>query len=343
MGTTISFAERVAGAAIGQASGDAFGFQVERGGPQRAADHVRGWLRGGVPSDPLRDGYALGQVSDDTQASRVLVRSVLDNGAPDGLRHARSLAEAADDLVGGGGNTLRMLRALSAAPSLGSGDLAAALRERDATVDADPEATHAASNGVVMRAWPHAVIHADRAALSSAVLADAALTHRHPESGACAVTCALATRLLFEGVEPARLPDALRREMPSGGETGTLDLADALEAAGPGAADLAWRTAGKPRLWRSVFPGAQVTVAWALLALRRGWDVGGTEVLALAVGQGGDVDTTAGLALGWMGAAYGTPAVPAWLADRVTDRGRWGRRELDAEARAFAALGASPR
>ncbi len=343
MAKTVSFADRVAGAALGQASGDAFGFQVERGGPRLAAAHVDGWLRGGEARDPARDGHPLGQVSDDTQASRVLVRSVLSQGRLDALHHARALAAAADDLVGGGGNTLRMLGALAAAPALAGGDLPAALVQRDALVDSDARGSaHAASNGVVMRAWPHAVLHRHGEALARSVLADAALTHRHPEAGACAVTCALATRLLFEGADPGRLHEALRREMPAGGETGSLDLADALCAAGPDAPDLAWREAGRPRVWRHVFPGARVTVAWALLALRLGHPEGGARVLALAVEPGGDVDTTAGLALGWMGAAQGTDAVPGWLADRVTDRGRWGRREIEADARAFAALGAEP-
>ena len=218
-------------------------------------------------------------------------------------------------------------------------ELDRALAGRDAVLAGAP---HLPTNGVAMRAWPHAVLHADRAALADSVLADAALTHAHPESGACAVTCALATRLLFEGVAVAALLDRLEREMPVRGETGSVALARHLLGLDPRtAADAAWSVSGKPPEWRSVSPAALPTVAWALRSLVAG---GGSaeDVLRDALSCGGDVDTTAALAGGWYGAAHGPDALPAHVAARVRDRDAWDRHGLTARARAFAALGSEP-
>ena len=338
-----AFMDGVVGAALGQAGGDAFGFQVERSGPGPAAAHVNGWLHEGTDPEPMRDGYALGQVSDDTQCARLLMAGVVASGRYDLLAHAQALVGSAGDLVGAGGNTLRMLRALSMTDGLARGDIAAALAEREDALDAAGPGE--ASNGAVMRAWPHAVLHADRRALAEAVLADAALTHAHPESGACAVTAALATRLLLEGVEVCELLPALRDGMPTGGETGSVDLAERLGTAGDGAPDMVWDEAGRPPAWRSVAPGARVTVAWALHALVRGSarNPDANAVLAGAVSAGGDVDTTAALAMGWFGASVGPGFLQPWLVRRVTDRGRWGPDNLAALAGRFADLGVEPR
>lgn len=331
-----AFEDRVAGAALGQAVGDALGFHVERQGPEAAAAFALAWLRGAPGPEPMRGGFPVGQVSDDTQCSQVLVGEALRLGRHDRAAHARALVRSVGRLVGSGSNTRRMLGSLASAPGFDEGDLDRALSIRDTAL---AHAPHLPTNGVAMRAWPHAVLFAGRAALADSVLADAALTHAHPESGACAVTCALATRLLFEGVAVADLLDRLEREMPVRGEVASLALARRLLDLAPrAAADAVWSVSGEPPEWRSVSPAALPTVAWALRSLVAG---GGSveEVLREALSCGGDVDTTAALAGGWYGAAHGPDSLPAHVAVRVRDRDAWGFHGLVARARAFAALG----
>lgn len=249
----------MAGAALGQAVGDALGFPVERQGPEAADSFAAAWLSGAPGPEPMRDGFPVGQVSDDTQCAQVLVGVALRLGRHDRAEHAAALVRSVDALVGSGSNTRRMLRGLASAPGFAEGDLDRALAGRDAAL---AHAPHLPTNGVAMRAWPHAVLHADRDALADSVLADAALTHANPESGACAVTCALATRLLFEGVAVSALLDRLEREMPSRGELASLVLARRLLGLGPrAAADAVWSVSGEPPEWRSVSPaGVDVEV-----------------------------------------------------------------------------------
>jgi ADP-ribosylglycohydrolase len=104
---------------------------------------------------------------------------------------------------------------------------------------------------------------------------------------------------------------------------------------GPGHAAQRIATAGvepgRDPGWRGISPFVIPSVLWALYAfLRAPGDWEGCVHTAIVVG--GDVDTTAAMAGAMVGARIGAAALPQADLDRLEDRGRWRRDDLNALA-----------
>lgn len=324
----MQFADRIVGAALGQAVADAVGFQVERQDPGVTVPFGEAWLRDGNGPERLRDGHRLGQVSDDTQCARATMEAVAAGGY-DPSRIAAGLARIRDDMVGPGRTVSGALRYL-AARDPGFSDLDATLVRRKAE-----GGSMAPTNGALMRIWPVAAIPGT--GLAERASACARLTHDHPEAVGAAVAVAAAMRAVLEGTGPEAVLDAVAEGCGGDGEALAvvattrlwlgLSLRDARAAA--------WEASRREEKWRFVSPRALPTAAWALRSFVLGEGDFGRAVLGALEG-GGDVDTTASVAGSLAGAFRGADGVPPALAARIRDRDRWGAEGHVALARRFA-------
>lgn len=316
--------EMVDAAAIGQAIGDAIGFQVERQRPDACARHSASWLYGDRSSEPMRDGHATGQVSDDTQATLATLKAFAADGDQE-LALALELCATRNDMVGGGRTSLSMLSALTPLLEAERG-LRDAIRKRD---EAAP--FQAASNGAVMRAWPYGFC-ADPGELVERATLSARITHRNPDS----VSGAVATAAFTMAIAEVALEDPIRRAMEiASGDSNAVEMlrvaAALTDTPNEHAHRAAWILGGSDPEWVNVSPSPRATLAWAI----RSVICGGADFRASvhgAIAVGGDVDTVAGLAGAWAGIVRGMRAIPAELAPIPNDRGRWGAPELRAAA-----------
>lgn len=313
-------------AALGHAVGDAIGFQVERQDGGTCSRHAASWLYGDGASQPMRDGHATGQVSDDTQMSLATLRSLASGGDPEeGL--ARALCAMRGDIVGGGRTSLSMLDELS--PIIEEeASLAAALDRRDAGAP-----FQAASNGAVMRAWPYGLANLDEAGMRRAAALSARITHRHPDSTSGAVATAAFTRAVARRGLDGAVDEAMSIAAGDDNAVEMLRVAKAIVLAPSEHAMAAvWILGGADPVWRHVSPSPRATLAWAVRSFEKG-EGDYRATISHALCAGGDVDTVAGLAGAWCAIASGIESIPAALRDIPTDRGRWGHREIRAAAR----------
>ena len=255
----LTFEDRVAGAAVGQAVGDALGFHMEQKPPEVALPYAEAWLRDGTGPEPRREGYPVGQVSDDTQCARATMLAVAEAGRWDLCAVAEGLIAIRDDMVGPGRTVSGALRYLRDRASPRLADMRNVLGAR-----AREGGSMAPTNGAAMRIWP--VAAAGPGNLFERARWCARLTHDSPEAVAGAVVTALAARAAFEGDDPKGLLARLAAECVGEPEAAAI-VATAADWTGIGdeeARAAAWECSGREAKWRSVSPRALPTVAWAL-------------------------------------------------------------------------------
>ena len=275
--------ERIRGALLGLAVGDALGAPLEGATPDEAAPAARRGLEmtGGR-------GWAPGEWTDDTAMALALAESIAERGLLDADDlAARYIAWATADGKGIGRATARALIG-----GLGADDARARAR-------AHLEATGlAAGNGTVMRATPIGLAARSVAEAAHAARRDAELTHADPVTGAASAAVCAALLALRDDDDPLR---AAR-----GQAAADRRLGDALGAVGRDEHALA-RLAAGPQAG-----ACWTTLALALHALvtRDDYERGLTWVIA----QGGDADTNAAVAGALLGCRHGAGAVPErWL------------------------------
>jgi poly(ADP-ribose) glycohydrolase ARH3 len=322
----LTAAERLAGALLGQALGDALGFVVEAEPPDAAAAYVRDILETGRAGEREHPLFPFGQYSDDTQLARELLLSVRDAGQWSPPAFAVRIANLVRDgkVVGAGQGTLGAARRLMAGASW-----------RESGTPAPY-----AGNGSAMRVAPLGVLLGyDPTALRRAAAEQSRITHQDPRCAAAAVavagTVALAARpgsLDTRGVL-ATVAEWASQEDQSMADAIAL-VGDWLDAP-PEEAAQRLRSAGldpaHQDVWRGISAFVVPSTAWSLYAfLRTPDDYWSTICTAIAVG--GDTDTMAAMAGAMAGARVGASALPPHLLNRLTDRGSWGAAELEALA-----------
>ena len=111
----LTLSDRLAGALLGQALGDALGFVVEAEPPDVAAAYVRDELRAGRAGARSHPSFPFGQYSDDTQLARELLLSLRDAGQWSPAEFGRRLAAlvTGGGLVGGGAGTIGAARRIA--------------------------------------------------------------------------------------------------------------------------------------------------------------------------------------------------------------------------------------
>jgi ADP-ribosylglycohydrolase len=327
--------ERVAGALIGLALGDALGFVVEAQPPAAALAYAE-LLRVGRAGERSHPDFPFGQYSDDTQLARELLLSVADAGGwnPAGFaaRVAALVLEGRD--VGAGPGTRRAgLRLALGAPWTHAGTPAPY-----------------AGNGSAMRVAPLGAVYRDEARCRQYAAEQSRVTHRDPRCAAGAVAIAGATALasdpgpidadaflhrLAGWVEPEHREFAAAvRELRAWIGLEPARAAERLRAAG--------LDPGHETQWRGISAYVLPSVIWSLYAFLRTPDDWWATVCT-AIAAGGDTDTMGAMAGGIAGARVGISALPAPLIARLTDRGAWDGGALTALAVRCAAAVAPPR
>ncbi len=318
------FRDRGSAGLLGLALGDALGVPVEFSGrAEREADPVRGMRAGG----PWRQ--EAGTFSDDTSLALCQAESIVLRGFDPEDFGRRALAwlneglwTARGAVFDCGGATRRAL---------------AAIRDGTAAVRAGGRGEGDNGNGALMRILPASAWLAEtpEPARFRALAAFTAVTHGHPRAALASwLHCLVAGRLLAglapteayaEAMAEARallpgLPAAVRRESDACRRVldGALGELDARSIRGSGYVVECLEAA-----------------LWCLVRSR-----GFADCVLAAVNLGEDADTTAAVAGGLAGLAYGRASLPAeWLAAlaRAPEIERLGRRLGELAARAESA------
>lgn len=295
--------DRIAGALLGAAAGDALGLPLEGLSPRRAARLFPGPLRHRL----LPGGRGL--VSDDTDHACLV---------------GQALLAAGDDPARLGPALAWRLRGwlLTLPPGLGWATLRSCVKLL-LFVPARRQGVRSAGNGPCMRAPLLGVVAGgDEARLAAWIAASTRLTHTDPRALEAALCVALAARDGAAGRAPATpdagaaWADALPERVGAlAGAPASDDLRRALapvvDAARRG--DEAVAVARALGLERGVTGYALHTLPAVLACwLRRPADV--RAVVSEVVALGGDADTTGAIAGGLAGATAGAAAIPAeWL------------------------------
>ncbi|GIW04097.1 MAG: ADP-ribosyl-[dinitrogen reductase] glycohydrolase [Thermomicrobiales bacterium] len=286
MADTSTLADRYRGTLLGLACGDALGGPVEF----IARDEIARRFPAGV-REMLGGGWlnlAPGEVTDDTQMTLALARSLAENDVLDMADvAARFVAWYESKPKDVGNTTAAALRLLAGGvPWSEAGERVLLLRG----------AGGAAGNGAIMRCAPVALrFRRDRTLLVRASLDTARITHADPRCtwGAVAVNQAIVH--LLEGGEREEAPRAAIDGIPN------EDLRQAVVAA---------RDTPRERLGSGGFVLDTIRAAfWCLLH-----HASLEETVVAAVSLGDDADTTGAVAGALAGAHYGASAIPRrWL------------------------------
>jgi ADP-ribosyl-[dinitrogen reductase] hydrolase len=277
--------DRIRGALLGLAVGDALGAPFEAAPSARARRAVERGLEmtgGGA--------WAPGEWTDDTALALALAESIAARGLldTDDLA-ARYIAWATTDGKGIGRATARAL--------VGARDAADARARARAHLEASGLA---AGNGTVMRATPIGLAARDLHQAADAARRDAQLTHADPVTGLASTALCAALLAIRNGGDPL----AAARERATGHHE---RLSAAIEAAGRDERAVTWLAAGREA------GACWTTLAIALHALVTRGDY--ERGVGWTIGCGGDADTNAAVAGALLGCRHGTGAIPPrWLA-----------------------------
>ncbi len=300
--------DRAAGALAGLALGDAMGMPGELWVPERIRQ-TWGWLTGFHPAPPghqIVDGFAAGQVTDDTQQAYMLAATIRDAaGEVRAEDVARELVAWADRVGASEGNFLGP-NSSKAIDLLRSG--------------ADPRTTGSGgdTNGAAMRIAPIGLVRRadDLDALVDAVVEATVMSHH---TGVAISGASLVAGVVSAAIEGADLDDSIEVGLEAaalGRSRGEQTVAASVPARTRLAIDLARRTEDDRRFLAELYDlvGAWVTTtesvpaAVGLLVRAHGDPVRATE---LAANLGGDTDTIGAMAGAMAGALGGLDAIPS--------------------------------
>jgi len=268
-----------------------------------------------------RKAVPFGQYTDDSQLARELMASYAALGRFDPTEYASRIQSifAENRIVGRG------LATDAAAQRLMAGV---------PWEEAGTPPPHA-GNGTAMRAGPVGLLFGDDTEQMIRVAHEQGrITHKDPRCSAGSVAIAGAVALAARpgriDVQPflRQLSEWVRRFEKQFAEH-VLQLADWLELPADEAAPIISRV-GPPDFlddWRWISPFVIPSVLWSLYSFLRTpedyW-----ETICIAIGAGGDVDTTAAMAGAVSGAHVGLGRLPLDLAEKLNDQGTWGFEDL---------------
>lgn len=303
-----SLVDRIAGGLYGVAYGDAMGMPGELWSRRQIREHF-GTIDRFLPGPDghfVVDGYAAGQVTDDTQQTEVLARVIVEcGGLVDADIYARRLVEWADRVGASDGNLLGP----SSARALQGIREGRPLAETGARGD---------TNGAAMRIVPVGLVTpADRPDELVAQVVEACRPTHFTDvaiSGACliaaATSAAVEATTIDEVVEPAlNAAEAGRRE-------GNPVMGASVVRRAQLAVDIARRHGASAAMSAELYDvvGAGVATTEAApsalgLAVAAGGDA--ARCARLAANLGGDTDTIGAMATGICGAFSGVSRIPA--------------------------------
>jgi len=305
------------GCLIGQCLGDALGAVVEGYGGEVCRKYVDQTLRSRNVGEPRREGYSVGQYTDDSQLARELLRSYVACRRFDPADYAERIAAIFEknEIVGRGFAT----------------DEAARRLRHGVPWEEAGARPPSAGNGSAMRAAPIGLIFFDNPPMMVQAAHDQGrITHqdRRCSAGAIAVAGAVALAVregsfevesfvlqLSEWTHPFDpvLADALG-QMPRWVRSSPEEAVGEISRVGIGA--------GYADGWEGISPFVTSSVLWSLFSFLRAPD-DFWEGICTAIAVGGDVDTTAAMTGAISGARVGLEGIPSPLAQRVNDNGTW--------------------
>lgn len=330
------------GSLVGCAVGDALGAPVEAQPPENCRIYIREVLEPRKLKDPrlIRPGYEPFQYTDDTQFTRELALSIVEEGWFDSDKYAERLKDLyeADMIVGSGRSTRKALQRLVDGVHWTSAG----------------EPHPAAGNGSAMRVAPIGLLYHksdnDDLLLNHAVT-QGLITHKSHFTQVGSALMAKAVSTAFQGysageelfedlihiVDGEEIKNAnlggvfsnLLRAMrdrvlrPYHGEIGNFDIDhnDIVEMC------VAAQPPPPPEVSSRPFPGispyVMSSVAWALYAAAV-YPNDFMKAIMLAIHPGGDVDTTAAMTGAIVGANVGLQGIPEEIATKVHDQGEQG-------------------
>lgn len=287
----VDLQDRYRGVLLGLACGDALGGPIEFDARDDVAAKHPGGLRDFIGGGWLH--LFPGEVTDDTQMTLAIARSLAEAGALD-MEDVKSrfLAWAQSGPKDIGLTTRAALNALEAGIEWrGAGERVSGYASGNA-----------AGNGAVMRCAPVALRYRnDPGALVAAAKDTARITHADRRCQWAAVAVNLMLCHLLEGGDPRDLPDVLLDQIDEPETRAALVKAPGLRR-------------------EQVRSGGFVldTLQAALWSLRHTDSL--EEAIVLAVNLGGDTDTTGAVTGALAGAAYGASAIPLRWRDQVQYR-----------------------
>jgi len=325
--------ERFKGCILGCALGDVVGAWAET----RPADEARDYARHFVAKFDFskvgshHHGVPFGQYTDDTQLTRELALSLIDEGGwvPQDFADRIARLFANDQVVGYGRATQE-----------------AAIRLLDGALwDQAGTPPPRAGNGAAMRAAPVGLFHwNDFEALATVSLEQSIITHRAPMALAGALAVATAVAMCVNASRDTSAPHELgwwswlarfvgrAEKVPEFEELGR-DIQDLAQMVFEGrkkrgrvpgcdeeAADaLKFVKEGDDPRWSGVSPWARSSVLWSLYCVMA-YPTDVWKAVTLAVAAGGDTDTTAAMAGAMVGAHVGLDQFPEEVLTDVAPR-----------------------
>lgn len=307
--------EQFQGCLLGLALGDVLGAAVEAFPPAVAGEYAIRLSETTVPATGP-GGWAIGQVTDDTQLSRVLLESILEQGRFDPAIFAARLLRFVQSgrLVGGGPATFGTVRQLAlGVPWQESG-----------------MPSPYAGNGAAMRAAPLGLVYRhDPRRLSMVAMDQARVTHHDSRAIAGAVTIAWAVAIASRQ-DPVVPADFLREiaanvdPVDPGFSAVLLRLIDWVRLPPPSAVEAMALHGLEPEAgagWQGISSFVVSSVCWSLFSFLRHpeqwW-----EAVRVAIAVGGDTDTIASMTGAIIGARLGTRGLPGALFTRISDAGQ---------------------
>jgi len=318
--------EQFRGCILGCAIGDVVGAWAEARPSAEARDFATYFVRECDFSKigKHHHGMSFGQYTDDTQLTRELMLSLIDEGdwVPEDFADRVARIFMRDGVVGFGGATQEAaVRLIDGAPWDESGT-------------PPPRA----GNGAAMRASPIGLFFWDEVdALVKAATEQAVITHKAPMSVAAAVAVAAATAMCLNASKSTSGPHEpgwwqwLARFVERGDEEYASDireLADMVfkgrkgkDRCEPGDEDerrtvAKWVLKDDDARWSGVSPWARTSVLWSLYCLmahpKDFW-----KAIEVAVWVGGDSDTIAAMAGAMVGAHVGIDKIPGKVMEEV--------------------------
>jgi ADP-ribosylglycohydrolase len=308
---------RFRGCLLGCVAGDVVGAWAERRPSAEARDYAKHFVHTFDFSKVGKHhhGMSFGQYTDDTQLTRELMLSLVDEGewSPEGYADRIARIFARDGVVGYGGATQQAaVRLLDGVPWNEAGT-------------PPPRA----GNGAAMRAAPMGLFFWDDVdALVGAAEQQAIITHKAPVSVAGSVAVAVATAMCLNASRQTSGPHErgwwswLERFVSRVDEDFALEIRDLSDLVfdlrktnGRRPTEdehekaLEWLLEADDTSWDGVSPWARTSVLWALYCLMRHprspWDA-----IELSVWAGGDTDTVAAMAGAMVGAHVGVEGFP---------------------------------
>lgn len=293
--TKTDLRDRVAGAMLGTAVGDALGAGYEFGSARLGADGPD-MIGGGL------GGFASGEWTDDTTMAWCVLdvaaqrRELLSEDSLDAV--ARNFRDWYDSHPPDIGNQTRAVLSHG-------GPAPTSARLRQAAAEYSAERAHSGGNGSLMRTAPVALAHlGEPGEIVCAATAVSALTHADPRAGQACILWSLA------------IDRAVRDQV--------LDVRSGLEVFDDDDDEARSYWASRIDEAEQGPPSRFTPNGWVVAAFQAAWsaihhtpvpadDPGRhlADALATAIGIGDDTDTVAAIAGGLLGARWGASAVPA--------------------------------